>query len=54
MIVADIKRLANANPGYQCFQEREGEPDLALYDSQSVDLTREPHFWAAPPATMSG
>lgn len=54
MTVAEIKKLVNAASGYQFFKERPGQDDLAVGDSESVDLTCEPHFWAAPPATMFG
>lgn len=54
MTVAEIKRMASCSPGYQFFQERDLEPDLGVGDAQSVDLTREPHFFAVPPATMFG
>lgn len=52
MTVADIKKLVCASPDYLFFQERQDQPDHGFGDSESVDLTREPHFWAAPAATM--
>ena len=54
MTIADIKKMVDAVPGYQVFRERPGDTDLGIGDSESVDLTNEPHFWAAPPATMWG
>lgn len=53
MEMSDVKRLANAGPLYQVFEERDGK-DIYHSDSMNVDLTREPHFWAIPPATMFG
>ena len=51
---ADIKRIAGVNPGYQLFEETEGnEPDQPIADSTGVDLTRGvKHFFAVPPATF--
>lgn len=53
MLMADVKRLADISPGYQAYEERDG-CDIPWGDGMSVDLTHEPHFWAAPPATMFG
>lgn len=57
MTVCDVKQLVNCSSSYQFFQDRNGgQPgtqDLVYFsDDQSVDLTREPHFSAVPPATM--
>lgn len=51
---ADIKRIANVNPGYQLFLETEGEEaDQPVADSTAVDLTKgAKHFFAVPPATF--
>ena len=51
---ADIKRIADINPGYQLFLETEGdEPDEPIADSTGVDLTHGvKHFFAVPPATF--
>lgn len=53
MPVTDLKRLAGASPLYTVFEDREGG-DKAWGDSESVDLTRAPHFWAVPYATTVG
>lgn len=52
MTVAEIKRLANSSSGYQFFEERDGQ-QVYFGDSEAVDLTRSPHFFAVPPATSS-
>lgn len=51
---ADIKRIADVNPGYQLFLETEGDdPDQPIADSTAVDLTHgAKHFFAVPPATF--
>lgn len=51
--MAEIKALANSTPGYIAFREREGG-DLPIGEGEAVDMLGEPHFWAAPPATMFG
>jgi hypothetical protein len=53
MTIAELKKLANTNAGYQFYEEREGG-DVPWSDGQSVDLTQRPHFYAVPPATMRG
>jgi hypothetical protein len=53
MTVAALKKMANTNPTYYAYEEREGA-DIALSDAQAVDLTRRPRFYAIPPATMFG
>ena len=47
----EIKKLADASAGYQIFEER-GDKQIYYGDSESVDLTQGPHFFAVPPATM--
>jgi hypothetical protein len=53
MSMSEVKRLAGTSPMYQAYEERNGG-DIPWGDAQSVDLTHEPHFYAAPPATMFG
>jgi hypothetical protein len=53
MTGARIKALANASSGYQMFREQEGG-DIPVSDGVAEDLTREPHFYAVPPATIWG
>jgi hypothetical protein len=51
MRAMEVKRLADATPLYQMFEERDGK-QVYFGDSESVDLTHGPHFFAVPPATM--
>lgn len=53
LTMAEIKKLAGCSPEYCVYEEREGG-DIPRGDGESADLTREPHFWAAPPATIWG
>ena len=53
MTVGEIKKLADESYGYQFFEERAGE-QIYFGDSEAIDLTRAPHFFAVPPATMRG
>lgn len=53
MTVGEIKKLANESYSYQFYEEREGEQTY-YGDSEAVDLTQRPHFYAVPPATMFG
>ncbi len=53
-MIKELKLIANISPGNQAFLEVPGATDRAIGDSENVDLTREPHLWAAPPATMLG
>lgn len=46
-----IKRLADTAPIYQLFLEKADGKSVAIADDTAVDLTREPHLWAAPYAT---
>jgi hypothetical protein len=48
--LAEVKHLAEASAFYQVCEERDGE-DIYRSDSESVDLTHEPHFFSFPPAT---
>lgn len=50
MQIADIKKLADASPLYQVYEERDGG-DIPWGDCEHVDITYEPHFFATPPAT---
>lgn len=50
MTIAEIARMANASLSYQIFEEREGG-DIGRTHGEAVDLTRQPHFYAVPPAT---
>lgn len=53
MTMAELKALTGATPGYHAYREREGG-DLPIGEGEAVDMAGEPHFWAAPPATMFG
>jgi hypothetical protein len=60
MRVRDLKKLVDAPPPswlYRFIQDRNGgqagPPDNVEWsDDVAVDLTREPHFFSVPPATM--
>lgn len=53
MTVGELVKIADASLYNQVFQDLFGNgPDVPLSHSISVDLTREPHFYSVPPATM--
>lgn len=53
LMMGQIKKIANVASMYQAYEEHTNG-DIPLGDGEAVDLTKEPHFWAAPPATMFG
>lgn len=50
VLVMDILKMVDYPPTYQFFEERK-TGDVPLSHMNSVDLTREPHFYCVPPAT---
>jgi len=53
MMVWELKKFVMCTSTYQLYEEREGDPtDKARFDGEAVDLTRRPHFFNVPPATM--
>ena len=50
MTMGDIRKLVDAPTFYPVFEDRDGE-EIPWGDGVAVDLTREPHFFAIPPAT---
>lgn len=51
MLVSDLKKLVDAAPNEPVFEDRDDKL-IPWGDGVCVDLTREPHFTAIPPATI--
>lgn len=53
MLMVDLKKLVNAAPEHQVYEDRDGTL-IPWGDGMNVNLTGEPHFAAIPVATMFG
>jgi hypothetical protein len=56
MKIGEIVTLVGASPSYLVYEDRNGgrpgpSDDVGRGAGEWVDLTREPHFFAVPPAT---
>lgn len=52
ILVSELKKLVGASPIHPVIQTIDGRPDIWYGDGVAVDLTREPHFFTVPSATM--
>ena len=53
MTVGELVKMVDASIMNMVFRDMFGAgPDVPLGHGESVDLTREPHFYCVPPATM--
>src|ERR1019366_3032074 len=53
MTIGELVKMVDASTINQVFEDMLGaSPDVPLSHNMAVDLTREPHFYCVPPATM--